>query len=110
LIAIDDFGNDLHPYAIRAIVEAIQDWSETRDLTVCLASHSPVLLNEFKERPDSVFVMQSELLERPVPLTELYDPDWLARFSLGRLYEHGEFGGQRPVPVDVTATEGDNAI
>jgi hypothetical protein len=28
-------------------------------------------------------------------LTELFEPDWLARFSLGRLYEHGEFGGQQ---------------
>jgi len=95
LIAIDDFGNDLHPYAIRALIKAFRDWAEERDLTVCLASHSPVLLDEFKELASSVFVMEQGVENRPVPLTELYDPDWLARFSLGRLYEHGEFGGQR---------------
>ncbi|MGO9464251.1 MAG: AAA family ATPase [Isosphaeraceae bacterium] len=94
LIAIDDFGNDLHPYAIRALTQAFRDWTEERDLIVCLASHSPVLLDEFKEHPSSVFVMEHGLEMRPVPLTELYEPDWLARFSLGRLFEHGEFGGQ----------------
>ena len=96
VIAIDDFGNDLHPYAIRALTEAFRDWTEERDLVVCLASHSPVLLDEFKEQPGSVFVMEHGLKNRPVPLTELFEPDWLARFSLGRLYEHGEFGGQEP--------------
>ena len=95
LIAIDDFGNDLHPYAIRSLTEAIREWTEERDLTVCLASHSPVLLDEFKEQPGSVFVLEQGLEKSPVPLTDLYEADWLARFSLGRLYEHGEFGGQR---------------
>ncbi len=95
LIAIDDFGNDLHPYAIRALTEAFREWAEERNLTVCLASHSPVLLDEFAEEPSSVFVMEHGMEKRPVPLTALYESDWLARFSLGRLYEHGEFGGQR---------------
>jgi predicted ATPase len=95
LIAIDDFGNDLHPYAIRELTQAFRDWAEERDLIVCLASHSPVLLDEFKEQPGLVFVMEQGCEKRPVPLTELYEADWLARFSLGRLYEHGEFGGQR---------------
>ena len=108
LIAIDDFGNDLHPYAIREIVRAIRDWAECRDLLVCLATHSPVLLNEFSEDPDSVFVMDSREDERPLPLTSLYDnPAWLARFSLGRLYEHGEFGGQRPVTGQSQASAGE---
>jgi predicted ATPase len=95
LIAIDDFGNDLHPYAIRKLTEAFREWAEEHNLIVCLASHSPVLLDEFKEEPDLVFVMEPGLEKRPVPLTELYETDWLSRFSLGRLYEHGEFGGQR---------------
>jgi predicted ATPase len=95
IIAIDDFGNDLHPFAIRALTQAFRDWAEERDLIVCLASHSPVLLDEFAEQPSSVFVMEPGQEKSPVHLTELYEPDWLARFSLGRLYEHGEFGGQR---------------
>jgi predicted ATPase len=94
-IALDDFGNDLHPYAIRKLTEAFRDWAEKRNLIVCLASHSPVLLDEFRDQPSSVFVMERGMEHSPVPLTELYDPDWLSRFSLGRLYEHGEFGGQK---------------
>ncbi len=93
-IAIDDFGNDLHPYAIRQLVRAFRESAEEHDLVVCLASHSPVLLDEFKEQPSSVFVMEHGLENRPVPLTDLFDAEWLSRFSLGRLYEHGEFGGQ----------------
>jgi hypothetical protein len=95
LVAIDEFENTLHPYAIRQLTEAIREWADLRDLTVCLASHSPVLLDEFKEQPGSVFVMEEGLESRPVALSALYDPDWLARFSLGRLFAHGEFGGQR---------------
>jgi predicted ATPase len=95
LVAIDDFGNDLHPFAIRALTQSLRNWAEERNLTVCLASHSPVLLDEFKDHPESVFVMEHGRDEQPVSLAALYEPDWLARFSLGRLYEHGEFGGQR---------------
>ncbi len=99
VVAIDDFGNDLHPFAIRALTEAIRDWADEHQLIVCLASHSPVLLDEFTEEPGSVFVMEHGLENCPVPLTELFDQEWLARFSLGRLYEHGEFGGQKARPV-----------
>ncbi len=101
-IAIDDFGNDLHPYAIRQLVSAFRDWAEIHNLTICLASHSPVLLDEFKEQPSSVFVMEHGLENRPVPLTDLFEEDWLSRFSLGQLYEYGEFGGQlaRPKAVE----------
>ncbi len=94
LIAIDDFGNDLHPYAIREITASLREWSEEHNLTVCLASHSPVLLDEFHESPESVFVMEHGLESRPLPLIELFETDWLSRFSLGRLYVHGEFGSQ----------------
>ena len=57
-----------------------------------------MILDEFKQEPGSVFVMEHGLENRPVPLTELFEPEWLARFSLGRLYEHGEFGGQQQRP------------
>ena len=83
LIAIDDFGNDLHPYAIRELTQAFRDWSEERDLIVCLASHSPVLLDEFKEQPGSVFVMEQGLEKSPVPLTELYETGLARPFLAG---------------------------
>ncbi len=95
LVAIDEVENSLHPYAIRKLIEAFREWAYEHDLTVCLATHSPVVLDEFKEEPENVFVMEHGQEKLPVPLTELYDPDWLARFSLGRLFAHGDFAGQR---------------
>jgi hypothetical protein len=106
VIAIDDFGNDLHPYAIRQMTEALREMAEERGLIVCLASHSPVLLDEFRDEPGSVFVMEHGLDHCPVALTELYDAEWLSRFSLGRLYEHGEFAGQLQPTFGPTVAQG----
>ena len=74
-VAVDDFGNDLHPFAIRALTEALRDWSEERQLVVCLASHSPVLLDEFKEEPDL-----GEALNSPLPFVNLAHADSRVRF------------------------------
>ena len=79
-IAIDDFGNDLHPYAIRDLTNSIREWGDEQNLTVCLASHSPVLLDEFNESPHDIFVMEHDLDSRSVPLTKLCDEDWLGAF------------------------------
>jgi predicted ATPase len=99
LVAIDEMENALHPYAIRKLVGCFRDWAGEHDLTICLATHSVVLLNEFKEEPENVFVMEPGQPTLPVPLTQIHDPEWLAHFSLGDLYAFGEFGDQRRHPV-----------
>jgi predicted ATPase len=103
LVAIDEVENSLHPYAIQKLMEAFREWSEEHNLTVCLATHSPVVLNEFKEEPESVFVMEPGQETLPVTLADLCGKDWLAHFSLGRLYEHGDFGGQGEAPTSTPA-------
>jgi predicted ATPase len=95
LVAIDELENTLHPFAIRKLVEAFGLWAEDHDVTVCMATHSPVLIGEFKDMPEQVFVMQHGCDRRPLRLTELREPEWLAHFALGDLYSHGDFGGQR---------------
>ena len=95
IVALDDVENSLHPYAIRKLIEAFREWADEHDLSVCLATHSPVVLDEFKEEPEKIFVMEQGREKLPVPVTELYDPEWLAHFSLGRLYAQGDFGGQQ---------------
>ncbi len=95
VVAIDEMENTLHPFAIRKLVEAFGQWGEDHDVTVCMATHSPVLIDEFKEMPEQVFVMQNGSEQRPMPLTELRKPEWLAHFALGDLYTHGDFGGQQ---------------
>lgn len=93
-VAIDEMENGLHPYAIRAIIDAMRRWAEKTGISVVLATHSPVVLDQFKEEPWNVFVMEPGRETAPVALDALHDPEWLAHFSLGDLYAHDEFGAQ----------------
>ncbi len=92
IMAIDEPENGLHPHAIRQILQAMRDWAADHDLTVLLATHSPVLLDQLKEDPEHLYVMEpgSEVL--PVRLDQVRDREWLAQFSLGDLYKGGDFG------------------
>lgn len=97
VVAIDEVENGLHPFAIRALIEAMRTWSAQTGISVVLATHSPVVLDQFKEEPDHVFVMEPGRDVQPQRLDELHDPEWLAHFSLGNLYAHEEFGAQHLV-------------
>ena len=95
VVAIDEMENALHPYAIRSLTSAFQDWARQWNLTILLATHSPVLIDQFKEEPSRVFIMEPGRDLLPVRLTEEFAPDWLAHFSLGELFAHESFGGPR---------------
>lgn len=103
LIAIDEFENTLHPYAIRVLIEAIRDCADEHDLTICLATHSPVVLDQFNEELSQVYVMEHGQETQPIRLTELHNPDWLGHFALGKLYAHGGFGAQHQESTTATA-------
>ncbi len=94
-VAIDELENGLHPHAIRQVIEAMRDWARTLGISIVLATHSPVVLDQFKSEPENLFVMEPGHKRTPMPLDELHNPDWLAHFSLGDLYMHDEFGAQR---------------
>lgn len=96
-LAIDEPENALHPYTIRHLMDASREWSDAHDVTVLLATHSPVILDTFKELPEKVFVMEPGREELPVPLDQLKKRSWLAHFSLGDLYEHLEYGAPAKV-------------
>lgn len=93
LVAIDEFENSLHPFAVRCLIQAFRQWASRFDITVVLAGHSLALLDEFKEQPENIFVMQSGVAPLPARLTSLAERDWLSQFSLGDLYRHEDFGG-----------------
>ncbi|HYO70300.1 MAG TPA: AAA family ATPase [Archangium sp.] len=97
VLAIDEAENALHPHAIRRLMDAFREWSDARDVTVLLATHSPVVLDTFKELPEKVFVMEPEQEVLPVPLDQLKKRSWLSHFSLGDLYEHLEYGAPAQV-------------
>lgn len=86
IVAIDEPENSLHPFAIRVFVRLADQLARRRDLTVILATHSPVLLDAFNDRPEQVYVLDGTTEPAPVRLTELKNPDWLRQFRLGELY------------------------
>jgi len=94
VIGIDEMENYLHPYAIRVIADSIRERAAEHDLTVLLTTHSPVLLNAWRDEPEHVHVIESHGAP-PQPLTELRDPEWLAHFALGTLYERLEIGAPK---------------
>ncbi|UQA58808.1 AAA family ATPase [Polyangium aurulentum] len=96
MAAIDEPENGLHPYAIRGLIDVMRTWAADQDVRIVLATHAPVILDEFKEAPERVFVMERKAEKLPVRLDELRGRDWLMHFSLGDLYAHEEFGAQDP--------------
>jgi predicted ATPase len=99
IIAFDEMENQLHPHAIRVILNAMRERAESEDLKIVITTHSPVVMNAFREEPEQFFVLESQHPRQPIALDELHDPDWLAAFELGDLYDRREFGARPPVPA-----------
>jgi predicted ATPase len=97
-VAIDEPENGLHPYAIRTLLDLARARAEARDLTILLATHSPVVLNTFNTEPERVYIMEPGHEVLPIALSEHSNPEWLAHFSLGDLYSDQTFGAQRRPP------------
>jgi predicted ATPase len=97
-LAIDEPENGLHPYAIRTLMDLARARAEAKDVTVLLATHSPVVLNTFNTEPERVYIMEPGHETLPIALTEHSNPEWLAHFSLGDLYSDQTFGAQRRPP------------
>lgn len=96
ILAIDELENHLHPHAIRSILAAMRSRAEARDLRIIVTTHSPVVMNAFRDEPERLYVIEPGLDVVPKPLTELRNPDWLAHFALGDLYEREKFAAPRP--------------
>lgn len=92
VIAIDEPENALHPHAIKVLLERLRLWSRRRSVTVLLATHSPVILNEFGPCPEQLFVMEATRPIQPIAIVDLKERDWLAHFALGHLYMREAFG------------------
>ncbi len=94
ILAFDEMENQLHPHAIRSILAAMRARAEELDLTIILTTHSPVLMNEFKDDEESFYVLDRPTDGTgplPTPLPSLKDPAWLRHFALGDLYDREEF-------------------
>lgn len=91
LVSLDEPENSLHPHAIRSLLRSIGRWADAKRLSVVLATHSPVVLNQFKDRA-RVFVMEHGPARCPVPLDEHPNHEWLSHFSIGDAYANEEVG------------------
>jgi predicted ATPase len=91
-IGFDEMENQLHPHAIRTILEAMRERAEENGLNIVLTTHSPVVLNAFADAPEQIHVVSPTATgANPVPLSQLKAPEWLGMFSLGNLYERERF-------------------
>lgn len=93
LVTLDEIETSLHPRAIRVLVEAARRWAAKHDLRIVLATQSETVLDQFRDEPSQVFVLESQQDTSPKALTELFTPEYLSQFSLGDLFAHLEFGG-----------------
>ncbi len=94
LLAFDEVENQLHPHAIRSIIAAMRQHADQRNLTIALTTHSPVVLNQFRDEPEQVFVLghRDPNLKVPARMTDLHTEEWIAQAKLGSLYERLAFG------------------
>ena len=94
ILAFDEVENQLHPHAIRSLTAAMRQQADERGLTIILTTHSPVVLNQFRDEPEQVYVLGHGVadLDVPAPMTALHSEEWLAQAKLGSLYERLAFG------------------
>lgn len=101
LVTLDEIETSLHPRAIRVLVEACRRWAAQHELRVVLATQSETVLDQFRDEPSRVFVLEANQETSPKALTDLFSPEYLSQFSLGDLFAHLEFGsdsGEEPTP------------
>lgn len=95
IVAFDEMENQLHPHAIRTILAAMRAQADQRNLTVILTTHSPVLMNAFRNDLERFYVLELSNHGQPKAINELHDEVWLAQSFLGELYENLEFASPR---------------
>ena len=92
LVTIDELETSLHPHAIRVLIAAFRRWAKEHRLRIVLATQSETVLDQFRDEPEKIFVMESRQDTSPQRLTDMFGADWLKQFSLGDLFGHLEFG------------------
>ena len=97
LVCVEEPEKGIHPRRIRDVIEQIHRVSRTGTQFV-LTTHSPVLLDEFRDFPEQVMIVdRDDRGTKVTPLVGMKDVlSELRRVSLGELWFSGVLGG---VPV-----------
>lgn len=94
LLCIEEPELGLHPDLLHRLAELLKEASARG--SIVLTTHSPDLISEFSDQPESVVVC-----ERPFDTTELRRLErgplesWLRDYSLGHAWQSGRIGGRR---------------
>ncbi|MEW5854825.1 MAG: AAA family ATPase [Myxococcota bacterium] len=97
VLFIEEPENHVHPLRLRALVDMLRNAVTTRRCQIVLSTHSPVLLNEFRDEPDAVLLFQrTPEGSRVRPLAEI--PELQAELEAvppGELMQAGFFAEAR---------------
>lgn len=93
-ICIEEPELGLHPDAIPAVAEALQEASKHHQLIV--TTHSEHLVDCFSDRPESIVVCEKEEGQTKLQrLSKKRLAHWLKKYRLGQIWRSGEIGGNR---------------
>jgi predicted ATPase len=94
ILAIEEPERGIHPRRLRDLLDHLLRLTKA-GVQVVLTTHSPTLLDEFRDTPESVLIFDRD--EKGTHVTRLSDrPDWakeLAGAPLGELWYSGVLGG-----------------
>ncbi len=94
ILAIEEPERGIHPRRLRELIDLLLRLTKT-GTQVVLTTHSPTLLDEFRDTPESVLIFDRD--EKGTHVTRLSDrPDWASELKgapLGELWYSGVLGG-----------------
>ncbi|WP_224240361.1 AAA family ATPase [Hyalangium gracile] len=94
ILAIEEPERGIHPRRLRDLVDHLLRLTKS-GVQVVLTTHSPTLLDEFRDTPESVLIFDRD--EKGTHVTHLSDrPDWAEQLKgapLGELWYSGVLGG-----------------
>jgi predicted ATPase len=95
LICIEEPETGLHPEALQLVAEVLIEASESVQLIV--TTHSDALIDWLSDRPETVLVCERDFDNgtQCKRLDREQLSEWLADYSLGKLWRKGEIGGGR---------------
>lgn len=94
IICIDEPETGLHPDMINTVAKAIKHASQNGS-QIIVATHSPLLLNNFELEDLRIFEKDSLNQSIVSSISEKDFPDWEGEFIVGQMWIRGQLGGVR---------------
>lgn len=92
-IALDEPEGGLHPDMISLLAEMMREAS--RNSQIIMATHSPLLLNQFELDDIIIFEKNKENESIIKRVTEDDFPDWEGEYLPGQMWMNGQIGAKR---------------